>query len=85
MPETRRIFEAQKKAHLLSAEERAVKRKRIIERHHHAQRLLEQVTVRIPFAHLLDFPVSWTRGRRRALRTTFSFYMIRVFVYGFAP
>ena len=62
--QTRRIFDAQKKAHLLSAEERAVKRQRIIERHHHAQRLLEQVTVRIPFAHLLDFPVSWTRGRR---------------------
>jgi DNA primase catalytic core len=62
--QTRRIFEAQKKAHLLSAEERAVKRQRIVERHHHAQRLLEPVTVRIPFAHLLDFPVNWTRGRR---------------------
>lgn len=62
--QTRRIFEAQKKAHLLSAEERAVKRERIVQRHHHAQRLLEPVTVRIPFAHLLDFPVSWTRGRR---------------------
>ena len=62
--QTRRIFDAQKKAHLLSAEERAVKRKRIVERHHHAQRLLEPVTVRIPFAHLLDFPVNWTRGRR---------------------
>jgi hypothetical protein len=62
--QTRRIFEAQKKAHLLSAEERAVKRQRIVERHQHAQRLLEPVTVRIPFAHLLDFPVNWTRGRR---------------------
>jgi hypothetical protein len=62
--QTRRIFEAQKKAHLLSAEERAVKREKVIERHHHAQRLLESVTVRIPFAHLLDFPVNWTRGRR---------------------
>jgi len=62
--QTRRIFEAQKKAHLLSAEERAVKRERIVQRHHHAQRLLEPVTVRIPFAHLLDFPVNWTRGRR---------------------
>jgi len=62
--QTRRIFEAQKKAHRLSAEERAVKRKKVIERHHHAQRLLEPVTVRIPFAHLLDFPVNWTRGRR---------------------
>jgi len=62
--QTRRIFEAQKKAHLLSAEERAVKREKIVERHHHAQRLLEPVTVRIPFAHLLDFPVNWTRGRR---------------------
>lgn len=62
--QTRRIFEAQKKAHLLSAEERAVKREKIIGRHHHAQRLLEPVTVRIPFAHLLDFPVNWTRGRR---------------------
>jgi len=62
--QTRRIFEAQKKAHLLSAEERAVKRERILQRHHHAQRLLEPVTVRIPFAHLLDFPVNWTRGRR---------------------
>jgi 5S rRNA maturation endonuclease (ribonuclease M5) len=62
--QTRRIFEAQKKAHLLSAEERAVKRKRVVERHHNAQRLLEAVTVRIPFAHLLDFPVNWTRGRR---------------------
>jgi len=62
--QTRLIFEAQKKAHLLSAEERAVKRKRIVDRHHHAQRLLEPVTVRIPFAHLLDFPVNWTRGRR---------------------
>lgn len=62
--QTRRIFDAQKQAHLLSAEERALKRKRIIARHHHAQRLLQAVTVRIPFAHLLDFPVSWTRGRR---------------------
>ncbi|MGB3510592.1 MAG: hypothetical protein WBA93_15415, partial [Microcoleaceae cyanobacterium] len=62
--QTRRIFDAQKKAHLLSAEERAVKRERIVQRHHHAQRLLEPVTVRIPFAHLLDFPVNWTRGRR---------------------
>lgn len=62
--QTRRIFEAQKKAHLLGAEEKAVKRKKIVARHHNAQRLLEPVTVRIPFAHLLDFPVNWTRGRR---------------------
>ncbi len=62
--QTRRIFEARKKAHLLGAEERAVKRKRIVERHHRAQRLLEPVAVRVPFARLLDFPVNWTRGRR---------------------
>jgi hypothetical protein len=62
--QTERIFKAQQKAHLQSKEEQEKKRQRIIEKHHAIQRVLEPVQVKIPFAHLIEFPQVWTRGRR---------------------
>ena len=62
--QTARVFAAQKKAHAVGDEERAVKRKKIVELHSNVQRCLEAVTVKIPFVDQLDFPQMWTRGRR---------------------
>jgi DNA primase catalytic core len=39
-------------------------RQRIIERHHNAQRLLEQIPVVIPYVEHLTFPTKWLRTRR---------------------
>ena len=62
--QTRRIYEAQRKAHTLEGWKNEEKRQRTIQRHHNAQRLLEPVRVLIPYTHLIKFPESWTRGRR---------------------
>jgi len=62
--QTRRIYEAQRKAHTLEGWKNEERRQRTIQRHHNAQRLLEPVRVLIPYTHLIKFPESWTRGRR---------------------
>lgn len=62
--QTRRIHQRQK---ALKTKERLTannRREAIIEKHHHAQRLLQQIPVVIPFVHLLTFPDTWLRTRR---------------------
>lgn len=61
---TKRIHEAQRRARRESQQERAARTEAIRRRHHNAQRLLEPVEVRIPFAHLLRFPPDALRTRR---------------------
>ena len=62
--QTRRIHQRQK---ALKTKERLTatnQREAITEKHHHAQRLLQQIPVVIPFVHLLTFPDTWLRTRR---------------------
>lgn len=62
--QTKRIFEAQKEAHVKVSDDIDVNKERIIRLHHNAQRLLEAVKIKIPYAKLLSFPERWTRSRR---------------------
>jgi len=62
--QTRRIFERQKALKGLGRLSVTDHREAIRERHHNAQRLLENVPVVIPFVHLLSFPDQWLRARR---------------------
>ena len=61
--QTQRIHERQRLAKSLDRL-KLTARQRIIERHHNAQRMLEQVPVVIPYVHHLTFPTKWLRTRR---------------------
>ena len=62
--QTRKIHQRQK--FLKTVQSLAVDKNRetIIEKHHHAQRLLERIPVVIPYVHKLTFPDTWLRARR---------------------
>ena len=62
--QTRRIHQRQKALKGLARLSASDTRERLQERHHHAQRLLEEVPVVIPYVHLLTFPDQWLRARR---------------------
>lgn len=62
--QTRRIHQRQKALKGLARLSASDTRERLCERHHHAQRLLEEVPVVIPYVHLLSFPDQWLRARR---------------------
>lgn len=62
--QTRRIFERQKALKGLERLSVCDHREKLQEKHHNAQRLLENVPVVIPFANLLTFPDQWLRARR---------------------
>ena len=61
--QTRRIHQRQRAARSLARLGRS-NRRRILEKHHNAQRLLEPVRVVIPYVELLTFPTKWLRTRR---------------------
>jgi DNA primase catalytic core len=66
--QTHRIQEAQKESKTLSGLRKKEERERIIRKHQNMQRLLREVRVVTPFAHLLNFPTQWLRTRRDNLR-----------------
>jgi hypothetical protein len=62
--QTRRIHQRQKNLRSLSRLSGSDNREAIQKRHHHVQRLLENLPVVIPYVHLLTFPDHWLRARR---------------------
>ena len=62
--QTIRIFSSQRQSKTMDGWKRERQKETVIQRHHNAQRLLRPIKVIIPYAELLDFPVTWTRGRR---------------------
>jgi len=62
--QTRRVHERQKVLKSLARLSAGNTRQDVLERHHHAQRLLEKVPVVIPYVQLLTFPDQWLRTRR---------------------
>ena len=62
--QTRRIHERQKALKDLEGLSVPKGREAILQRHHNAQRLLENVSVVIPFVKHLTFPDRWLRSRR---------------------
>jgi len=62
--QTRRIHQRQKALKSLERLSVSDTREKIQERHHNAQRILENVPVVIPYVHLLTFPDQWLRSRR---------------------
>ncbi len=62
--QTERIYALQKRAHTPEGWKVDAGRAVTLRRHRNAQRLLAPVRVSIPYAKLLHFPASWTRGRR---------------------
>ena len=61
--QTQRIHDKQREARTLTRLKRS-DRQKIIERHHNAQRMLEEVKVVIPYVDHLTFPTKWLRTRR---------------------
>ena len=62
--QTVRIFFSQRQSKTMDGWKRERQKETVIQRHHNAQRLLRPIKVIIPYAELLDFPITWTRGRR---------------------
>jgi hypothetical protein len=62
--QTRRIHERQKALRSLQRLEASDLEDRICQLHHHAQRLLQPVSVVIPYVNWLTFPDQWLRSRR---------------------
>ena len=62
--QTVRIFFSQRQSKTMDGWKRERQKETVIQCHHNAQRLLRPIKVIIPYAELLDFPVTWTRGRR---------------------
>ncbi len=61
--QTLRIHERQRQARTLHRLKRA-DRQAILDRHHNAQRMLEEVKIVIPYVEHLTFPTKWLRTRR---------------------
>lgn len=61
--QTRRIHDRQRRARTLERLKKA-DQQAILERHHNAQRLLEEVKIVIPYVDHLTFPTKWLRTRR---------------------
>ena len=61
--QTLRIHERQRQARTITRLKRA-DRQAILDRHHNAQRMLEEVKVVIPYVDHLTFPTKWLRTRR---------------------
>ena len=61
--QTLRIHERQRQARTINRLKRA-DRQAILDRHHNAQRMLEEVKVVIPYVEHLTFPTKWLRTRR---------------------
>lgn len=61
--QTQRIHELQRRARTLERLKRA-DHQAILDRHHNAQRMLEEVKVVIPYVDQLTFPTKWLRTRR---------------------
>lgn len=62
--QTQQIQAAQRKARTLAIFEMKARAEIARRRHQNAQRLLEPVSVIIPYAELLEFPSNWVRTRR---------------------
>jgi hypothetical protein len=62
--QTERIHRAQREAITFEGKEHKAAAPKLEHLHHNAQRLLEQATVFVPYARLLDFPKDSTRTRR---------------------
>ena len=62
--QTIKIFSFQRQSKTMAGWKRERRKEHVIGRHQNAQRLLQPIKVIIPYAELIDFPVSWTRGRR---------------------
>ena len=61
--QTLRIHERQRQARTINRLKRA-DRQAILDRHHNAQRMLEEVKIVIPYVDHLTFPTKWLRTRR---------------------
>ena len=61
--QTLRIHERQRQARTINRLKRA-DRQAILDRHHNAQRMLEEVKIVIPYVEHLTFPTKWLRTRR---------------------
>lgn len=62
--QTQAIFAAQRKTRTLDGWRNERSKTKLLERHHHAQRLLRPLKVIIPYVHHIEFPAAWLRGRR---------------------
>jgi hypothetical protein len=62
--QTKAIFAAQRKARSLDGWRKERIKAQVMQRHHHAQRLLRPLKVIIPFVDQIEFPAAWLRGRR---------------------
>jgi DNA primase len=62
--QTIKIFSFQRQSKTMDGWKRERRKEHVIQRHQNAQRLLQPIKVIIPYAELIDFPVSWIRGRR---------------------
>lgn len=62
--QTKAIFAAQRKARSLDGWRKERLKREVLQRHHHAQRLLRPLKVIIPFVDQIEFPAAWLRGRR---------------------
>ena len=62
--QTQAIFAAQRRSRTLEGWQDERRKIALLQRHHHAQRLLRPLKVIIPYVNLIEFPASWLRGRR---------------------
>jgi len=62
--QTQAIFAAQRRSRTLDGWRNERSKARLMELHHHAQRLLRPLKVIIPYVHHIEFPAAWLRGRR---------------------
>lgn len=62
--QTKAIFAAQRKARSLDGWRNERIKAQVMQRHHHAQRMLRPLKVIIPFVDQIEFPAAWLRGRR---------------------
>ncbi|MBI5747668.1 MAG: toprim domain-containing protein [Nitrospinae bacterium] len=66
--QTKRIQQAQKESKRLNILNKQKEKEKLIQKHQNIQRLLNQIRVVNPYAHLLEFPTEWLRTRRDHLR-----------------
>ena len=62
--QTQAIFAAQRRSRTLDGWRNERSKTQLLERHHHAQRLLRPLKVIIPYVDHIEFPAAWLRGRR---------------------
>jgi DNA primase len=62
--QTQAIFAAQRRSRTLDGWRNERSKAKLLEQHHHAQRLLRPLKVIIPYVDHIEFPAAWLRGRR---------------------